>query len=72
MIIIWLVLAADLLYSQQPQAEKEGVDSVFVRGRSFLILADSSLYVENDTIIVLPDSIAAKLQKVETQKSEEF
>ena len=48
------------------------MDSVAVRGRSFLILADSSIYIENDTVILLPDTIAVKLRRDETRRSEEF
>ncbi|UII32067.1 hypothetical protein LVD17_27675 [Fulvivirga ulvae] len=56
-------------------AQKKGkqlVDSVHVKGRSILILGDSSIYVEHDTILVLPDTIAARLKRDETKRSEEF
>lgn len=71
-VIILSIFSAVAVFSQQPVSQKDGIDSVFVRGRSFLILADSSLYVENDTIIVFPDSVAIKLKKDETHRSDEF
>ncbi|MTI20332.1 hypothetical protein E1176_04795, partial [Fulvivirga sp. RKSG066] len=48
------------------------MDSVRVKGRSFLILGDSSIYIEKDTVLVLPDSVASKLKRDEVKRSEEF
>ncbi|ELR73201.1 hypothetical protein C900_05250 [Fulvivirga imtechensis AK7] len=48
------------------------MDSVRVKGRSFLILADSSIYIEKDTVIFLPDSVARQLRRDETRRSDEF
>jgi len=48
------------------------MDSVQVKGRSFLILGDSSIYVERDTVIILPDSVAVKLKRDESTRSDEF
>lgn len=47
-------------------------DTVFVKGRSFLILNDASIFIERDTLIVLPDSIASRLKLYNQPKSEEF
>lgn len=48
------------------------MDSIYVHGRSIVILGDSSLFVENDTILILPDSLAARLERDEQGRSEEF
>ena len=56
----------------QKKDRTAGMDSVRVKGRSFLILADSSIYIENDTLIFLPDSVARKLKRDETRRSDEF
>ncbi|TRX61722.1 hypothetical protein FNH22_02795 [Fulvivirga sp. M361] len=71
-IILLCLSCISVSFGQRKKAGDDGMDSVFVKGRSFLILADSSLYVENDTLIILPDSIAVKLKKDESRRSEEF
>ncbi|MEP2770684.1 MAG: hypothetical protein ABJH05_00960 [Fulvivirga sp.] len=56
----------------QKKPKKAAMDSVQVKGRSFLILGDSSIYVERDTVIILPDSVAIKLKRDESKRSDEF
>lgn len=56
----------------QKQGKQQPSDSVHVKGRSILILGDSSIYVEHDTVLVLPDTVAAKLKMDETKRSEDF
>ncbi len=56
----------------QKKPKKTALDSVRVKGKSFLILGDSSIYVERDTMILLPDSVAIKLKRDETKRSDEF
>lgn len=68
--IFIFVTCAPLL--AQKKDKKHPTDSVHVKGRSILILGDSSIYVENDTVFVLPDTVAAKLKRDETERSEEF
>ena len=69
LICISLIVTSSLSAQKSPE---QSSDSVRVKGRSFLILGDSSIYVENDTIFVLPDSVAAKLKRDETTRSDEF
>jgi len=38
------------------------MDTVRVKGKTFIILADSSIYVQNDTTFYLPDSVAQKIK----------
>ncbi|UII24781.1 hypothetical protein LVD15_15835 [Fulvivirga maritima] len=71
-IFIGLFVITALSGYAQKQKPDSGMDSVAVRGRTFLILADSSLYIERDTILLLPDSIAIQLHKDETQRSDAF
>lgn len=56
----------------QKRGKNAGMDSIKVKGKSFLILADSSIYIEKDTIIYLPDTIIRKLRRDETRRSDEF
>lgn len=56
----------------QKKSKKHSLDSVRVKGRSFLILGDSSIYIERDTIMLLPDSVAVKLKRDESKRSDEF
>ncbi|MBL6445107.1 hypothetical protein JMN32_02230 [Fulvivirga sp. 29W222] len=56
----------------QKKGKQQPIDSVHVKGRSILILGDSSIYVEQDTVLILPDTVAIKLKQDETKKSEEF
>ncbi|GAA0894430.1 hypothetical protein GCM10009122_41110 [Fulvivirga kasyanovii] len=56
----------------QKKGKQQPTDSVHVKGRSILILGDSSIYVEHDTVLVLPDTVAAKLKRDETRRSEDF
>ncbi len=56
----------------QTQKPGDDMDSVFVRGRSFLILGEKSMYIEKDTLLLLPDSVASQLKKDETRRSDEF
>ncbi|HNP19653.1 MAG TPA: hypothetical protein PKL31_14545 [Fulvivirga sp.] len=52
--------------------KQSGMDSVHVKGRSFLILGDSAIYIQKDTIFYLPDSVAGRLKKDREGRSEEF
>jgi len=73
LLIIALLLASTISSSYaQKKGKRNGLDSVRVKGRSFLILGDSSIYVENDTVFMLPDSVAMKLKRDETRRSDEF
>ncbi|MEL7006765.1 MAG: hypothetical protein AAFN93_29165, partial [Bacteroidota bacterium] len=48
------------------------MDTVAVKGRSFILLGDSSIFIERDTVIYLPDSIASKLKFDNKERSADF
>lgn len=72
LVFILLFLHGSLPAVAQKDKKNQALDSVRVKGRSFLILGDSSIYVEKDTVFVLPDSIAVKLKRDETRRSDDF
>lgn len=47
-------------------------DTVWVQGKSILILGDSSLFIARDTIFVLPDSVAIFLKNDTVRRSNSF
>ena len=47
-------------------------DTVHVKGNQFIILSDTSIFVEHDTIISLPDTIALKYKYNRVGSSSEF
>ncbi|MEM9857610.1 MAG: hypothetical protein AAF843_09645 [Bacteroidota bacterium] len=67
LLIIPLFLMLNSVMSQQAK-----LDTVKVQGRSFVVLGDSSLYVPNDTLLVLPDSIARRMILDRGQRSADF
>ncbi len=48
------------------------MDSIHVSGKSFLVLNDSTIYIQNDTVLFLPDSVILKLRKDRETRSEQF
>ena len=56
----------------QKKGKRSGLDSLHVKGKSFLVLQDTSIYVKRDTIFYLPDSVVAKLRKDREVRSAEF
>ena len=53
-------------------SQQAKLDTVKVQGRSFIVLGDSSLYVPNDTLLVLPDIIARRMILDRGQRSADF
>lgn len=70
--ILIFFIACGGSFAQKKGQKKDQMDSVFVKGKSILILGDSSIYIENDTTIVLPDSVAIKMRRDEAKRSDEF
>ncbi|QSE97116.1 hypothetical protein [Fulvivirga lutea] len=60
-----------LVFAQR-KGKVAGTDSIHVKGKSFLVLSDTSIYVKRDTIFYLPDSVVAKLKKDREGRSAEF
>lgn len=56
----------------QKRTKKSNLDSLHVKGKSYLVLQDTSIYVKKDTIFYLPDSVVAKLRKDREGRSSEF
>ncbi|MEO0554116.1 MAG: hypothetical protein AAF149_12990 [Bacteroidota bacterium] len=65
-ILLVVICHADLL------SQDAKVDTIAVQGRSFLVLGDSSLYVPNDTIFILPDSLARRMVLDRGKRSDDF
>lgn len=72
LVCLFLFLATVSVQSLAQKFTDQKIDSVRVKGRSILILGDSSIYVENDTVFVLPDSIASQIRRDEVKRSEDF
>jgi hypothetical protein len=47
----------------QKKSKTTGLDSVHVKGKTYLVIGDTSIYIRKDTIFYLPDSIASKMKK---------
>ncbi|MDX1627723.1 MAG: hypothetical protein R3345_03435 [Fulvivirga sp.] len=47
-------------------------DTIRVKGPVFVIIGDSSIFVENDTVFVLPDSLVKKMRFDNHEKSNQF
>ncbi|MGK7390456.1 MAG: hypothetical protein ACNS60_08895 [Candidatus Cyclobacteriaceae bacterium M2_1C_046] len=47
-------------------------DTVWIKGRSVLILGDTSIFVDKDTIFVLPDTVAVFLKEDTVRRSNRF
>jgi hypothetical protein len=67
-----LTLVVIVCVNAQKKAKLTGMDSVHVKGRSFLILNDSAIYIKKDTVFYLPDSVAARLKKDREGRSDQF
>ncbi len=57
--------------SQAQKRNKPGLDSLQVKGRSYLILSDTTIYVKRDTVFYLPDSVVSRLRKDREGRSSE-
>jgi hypothetical protein len=64
-IIIFLIRAYGEAYAQDQ-------DTVWVQGKSILILGDSSVFIARDTVFVLPDSVAFFLKNDTVKRSSGF
>lgn len=64
-LVLWLL--AFTVHAQIP----EGMDTVSVKKRTILILKDSSFYIDRDTVLILPDSVAMRI-RTENQSSAVF
>lgn len=60
-----------VVYAQRKN-KSLGTDSIHVKGKSFLVLSDTSIYVKRDTILYLPDSVVARLKKDREGRTTEF
>ncbi|MEM6524592.1 MAG: hypothetical protein AAGF85_11685 [Bacteroidota bacterium] len=67
-----LIISLFLSFCTGLFAQKAEVDTVRVQGRSFIVLGDSSMYVPNDTLLVLPDSVASRMVLDKGKRPEEF
>lgn len=63
------ILCIILSLSAYSQVEK---DTVFVQGRSVLILGDTSVFVFKDTTFVLPDTVAVFLKEDTVRRNRQF
>ncbi len=54
-----------------PAQIPKGMDTVSVQKRTFVILKDSTIYIERDTVLLLPDSVAARIRN-DPQSSRAF
>ncbi len=72
-ILLLLPLCSNTLWAQQTKlSSQDKMDTVYVNGHSIVILGDSSIYVEKDTIFIWPDSLAAKMIKDKEKRTAEF
>lgn len=69
--IALFIITSHCLIAQQYGKHKE-LDTVHVKGRSFIALGDSTLFVENDTILFLPDSLALRFKTDREVKNGNF
>ncbi|MEM7110373.1 MAG: hypothetical protein AAF519_19250 [Bacteroidota bacterium] len=67
-----LIISLFLSFCVGLQAQNSKVDTIMVQGRSFIVLGDSSMYVPNDTLLVLPDSVARRMILDRGKRSEEL
>lgn len=66
---IFIIFLPLLIWAQNNKAD---FDSVRVKGKTFFILPDTSIYVNNDTIFYLPDSIVASFNEDREARTSEF
>ena len=71
LLIAILIFCAYNLIAQK-KVKTVVVDSVHVKGRTFLVVGDTTIFVAKDTIIYLPDSVAIKIRKDREAQSSQF
>ncbi|MTI38170.1 hypothetical protein [Fulvivirga lutimaris] len=67
-----LLIFCALGLDAQKRTKKVIVDSVHVKGRTFLVVGDTTIFVPKDTVIYLPDSLAIKIRKDREAQSSQF
>ena len=68
--ILLILLSGTALFAQKQKSN--GVDSLYVKGRSHLVLRDTIIYVRNDTLLLLPADVVAKIKRDQQERSTEF
>ncbi|MEQ8476830.1 hypothetical protein [Fulvivirga sp.] len=72
-ILLFVVLVfCALSLSAQKKQKGITVDTVHVKGRTFLVVGDTTIFVAKDTVIYLPDSLATKIRKDREAQTSQF
>lgn len=69
LLLLYFTILQLVVFAQKKPA-KIGYDSIYLEGKTFLFLKDSSFYIKNDTILYLPDSVINRLRNKRAGKSE--
>lgn len=63
---LWLFLLLTGLNLLSVAQIPEGMDTLSVYKRTFLVLKDTTIYIERDTILMLPDTVVARIRQQNT------
>ena len=65
LIILALLLSGgQLIWSQEKALDNKLSDTIFVRRNSLIIFPDTTLFIRNDTVLVIPSDMNYKLKKI--------
>ena len=65
LIILALLLSGgQLIWSQEKAPDNKLSDTIFVRRNSLIIFPDTTLFIRNDTVLVIPSDMNYKLKKI--------
>ncbi len=63
LLIVFFTFTATDLFSQGKKPLKSGMDTIHVVGQSIIFINDSAIYIQNDTILYLPDSVSIQYKR---------